>query len=127
MGEILKINCDECREEWQCSVGCGLLHGWKENVIAAFEEPERTAVSRWMNEQQIPLYDFAYQTASCPHCNKLVSVPVVRGIDTDEVFVGKCPVCGETVQVFSQDEVEQTACPVCGARALHGKEIGHWD
>jgi hypothetical protein len=127
MGEIMRIHCNACQKEWQCMTGCGLRHGRKEHIIAAFGEAEQIPVSEWLAKSQIPLYDFQYQTASCPLCKELVSVPVLRGIEDDEVFVGACPVCGNLPQMPSSEDVADIACPACGDIALEAEEIGHWD
>ena len=127
MGEIVKVSCSVCRKEWQFMIGCGLQHGRKENIVTAFQEQERAEVAGWLDKSSIPLYDFKYQITSCSFCNNLVSVPVLRGMDDDEIFVGVCPSCGEQTEMPLQENIPDISCPVCGAKALTTEETGHWD
>lgn len=127
MGEIVKIHCNACQEEWQCMTGCGLQHGRKENITAAFLGKEQVQVSEWLAKSQIPLYDFQYQITLCPFCKEPVSIPVLKGVEDDEVFAGACPACGSLPQMPPPEDITDMACPACGNISLEAEEIGHWD
>lgn len=127
MGEIMKIRCRTCQKEWQCVTGCGLQHGKKENIIDAFQTDEQAKVAMWMEKSRIPLYDFRYQIAVCGFCNSLISVPVLRGIDDDGIFIGSCPSCGNQVRLPLSETVSDITCPSCQHHTLTSEEIGYWD
>lgn len=127
MGEIMKIHCNMCQAEWECWTGCGLQHGRKENIVAAFCPEEQAQVIEWLSNLPLPLYDFRYQTASCGICHKPVSVPVLRNVENDEIFVGVCPVCGNQPQMPLPESITDMACPACGSMSLEAAEAGHWD
>lgn len=109
--------------------GCGLQHGNIGNVIAAFGAKEQEQILNWCETKPIPLYDFRYQITVCSFCNNLVSVPVLRGIDTDITIVGTCPFCYGQLQTppLESEDVSDTACPSCGNTTLMIEEVGHWD
>ena len=127
MGEIMKIHFNACRGEWECMTGCGLQHGRKENIIAAFQTEEQARVMKLLTQIPIPLYDFRYQIASCSFCHKPVSVPVLRSIENDEIYTGICPACGNQPQTPLPEDITDMTCPVCGNQALTADEVGHWD
>lgn len=127
MGEIIKIYCNVCHTEWECMTGCGLQHGMKENMIASFQPKEQAQVLEWLDKIPIPLYDFRYQIASCNFCHKPVSIPVLRSIENDEIFVGVCPFCGNQLQLPLSEDITDMACPMCGSTSLEADEVGHWD
>lgn len=127
MGEVVRVHCLMCRKEWECMTGCGLNHGKKENIIDAFPKNEQIQITEWMKKSHIPLYDFRYQIASCDFCNSLISIPVLRGIDDNEIFVGACPTCGNKVSIPLSETVSDITCPSCQNRSLMAEEVGHWD
>lgn len=127
MGEIMKIRCKACHSNWECMTGCGLQHGRKENIITAFQDSEQAPVIDWLSKYQIPLYDFKYQAVPCIFCKSLVSVPVLQGIEDDDIFIGTCPVCQGPIEGPLPEGVEETACPACGSMSLSAEEVGHWD
>lgn len=129
MGEIMKIHCRTCRKEWECMTGCGLRHGRIENVITAFGAKEQEQIIAWCQDSPVPLYDFRYQIAVCDFCRKLVSVPVLKSIEDDQIFVGVCPVCHAQLQTspLETEDVSHIACPSCNSMTLDATGIGHWD
>ncbi len=127
MGEIMRIRCRRCRKKWQCIAGCGLQHGRKENIIASFQKEEQAQVSEWLGKSRIPLYDFRYQIVPCRFCKSLVSVPVLRGIEDDAIFVGVCPTCKGEIEMPLPEDASGIACPACGNISLTIDEVGHWD
>lgn len=133
MGEIIHVRCKSCKKEWQCFTGNGLMHGRKEAVLAAFSKEERQQAENLMGAAPVPLYDFQYKLSACGHCHNIVAIPVLRAADSDEVFVGKCPLCGKKTKSLCGEEQgmekwsKKTACPVCKSRSLETEETGHWD
>lgn len=133
MGEIINVRCKACKREWRCLTGCGLLHGRKEAVLAAFSVEERPFVESMLAVEEIPVYDFGYRLAVCGHCRNVTAVPVLTLLDRDETYVGRCPSCGEKTQEPCPEEgsvekwSEETACPFCNSRKLEVGEVGSWD
>lgn len=133
MGEIINVRCMACNQEWQCYTGSGLLHGKKENIIAAFSKGRRQQAESMIAASEIPAYDFQYRLAVCGHCQKIVAVPVLRIADCEEVCVGLCPFCeGETTQLCREEQgvlewSRKTSCPICNSSALLTEDGGYWD
>lgn len=133
MGEIIDVRCESCKKEWRCFTGNGLLHGKKENVLVAFSEQERQRVESLLAASTIPAYDFQYRLAVCGHCHNVVAVPVLRAVDSEEICVGLCPLCGKKTKNLCAEEQsaeewsEKTACPVCKSRRLQAETVGDWD
>lgn len=133
MGEIINVRCKTCHREWQCFTGNGLLHGKKENILAAFSEERRSLAEGLIAKSGIPAYDFCYRLAVCGHCRNVVAVPVLRAADSEESCVGLCPVCGEKIQNLCREEqdveewTKKIACPDCKRKTLQAEEGGYWD
>lgn len=74
---------------------------------------------------RLPLFHFNYQTAVCRQCRNIVAVPVLRLIETDQAYVGRCPDCGRETEILEEDS--PITCPNCGAGEVEMQEIGRWD
>ncbi len=122
MGAIQIITCNNCKRNWQCKTGCGILHSRID--FAARDFPEDTARQIRAEAALHPhaLFRFGYQVTGCPHCKNIVSVPVLSMRDTDSTYIGPCPECGGTVQPENV-----SVCPVCGRSELSVREVGMWD
>lgn len=133
MGEIIHVRCKTCKREWQCFTGNGLLHGKKENILAAFSEERRQQAENLLFTSKIPAYDFQYRLAVCCHCRNIVAVPVLQSMDSEEACFGLCPLCGKETEALCAEEEsakawsKKTACPVCKSRALQAEDGGYWD
>lgn len=133
MGEIINVRCKSCKREWQCFTGSGLLYGKKEHILAAFSEGERRHVESLFAASAIPAYDFQYRLAVCGHCHNVVAVPTLGMMDSEETYVGLCPLCGKKTKNFCPAEMEielwceDMACPVCKSQGLYTEEGGYWD
>lgn len=133
MGEIVNVRCNACKREWRCLTGCGLLHGRKETVLAAFSAKERPLVESLLGVKKIPVYDFGYRLAVCGHCRSVTAVPVLTLMDRDAPYVGRCPSCGEKTKEPCPEEesmeewIKEAACPVCNGTKLEVEEVGSWD
>ncbi|MCI8924814.1 MAG: hypothetical protein HFI45_12610 [Lachnospiraceae bacterium] len=125
MGVIVDISCRSCRADWQCMTGCGLMHGTLEHVADLFPDEMKQEILEYGKQAEIPLFDFGYRLAVCPDCGGMVSVPVVRMLETYQAYVGPCPDCGKPVRLAR--DLSKTACPVCHEKSLEVKETGCWD
>lgn len=118
------------------------MHGRLSHAAEAFPEEIRRTIQADMSECPLVLFDFGYQVTSCRHCGNVVSVPVLRLIEREKIFVGLCPECGGMIP---QDELwegqpgespdgqpgEQEAgshtCPACQEETLSFQMTGVWD
>ncbi len=133
MGEIINVRCKSCKKEWQCFAGNGLLHGKKENILAAFSDKKRQQAEDLLLASKIPAYDFQYRPAVCGHCQNIVAVPVLQSMDSEEACVGLCPLCGKEIKDLCTEAEgvkgwsKKTECPVCKSKALQAGDGGYWD
>ncbi len=65
------------------------------------------------------------ETAVCRQCRNIMAVPVLRLIETDQAYVGRCPDCGRETEILEEDS--PITCPNCGAGEVEMQEIGRWD
>lgn len=133
MGEVINVHCKACKKGWQCFTGNGLQHGRKEMILAAFPAQDRQQVESLLAASMIPAYDFRYGLAVCVHCHNVVAVPVLRAVDSEDICVGRCPLCGEKTKSLCAEEQsaeewsKKTACPVCKSHRLQTETVGDWD
>lgn len=125
MGDIVKITCASCKEEWQCMTGCGLAHARLQDVISSFPETTAREIAEAVKGELFPAFEFTYDILTCSRCESMVSVPVLRLITDDREYTGLCPVCGEKTERTT--DIDVMLCPVCGKAALQEDIIGHWD
>lgn len=59
------------------------------------------------------------------NCAGIVSVPVLRLLDSDTLYVGVCPDCGKEVRPTKA--LQRIQCPGCKKRMLKSVETGRWD
>ena len=52
------------------------------------------------------------------NCAGIVSVPVLRLLDSDTLYVGVCPDCGKEIRIFGESHVDEAA------EALNLKVLG---
>lgn len=128
----MHVQCSACGKIWRCITGNGLSYANKENIIQAFSQGERQRVTGLLASSEIPAYDFQYRLSVCGHCRNVVSVPALGLSETEEPYVGVCPLCGgRTGESCAGEEIgawsKKTACPVCGSMALRAEEAGCWD
>lgn len=142
MGRLYKISCEKCKREWECRTGCGLMHGRLALAEEEFPEEIKRAIRAEVSKQSLDLFDFGYRIAVCGRCGNVVSVPVLKLLEREKVFVGLCPECESVVPQEelwtgqpeeSQDgqperqEIESHDCPACQEKALSIQPIGLWD
>lgn len=125
MGDIVKITCASCKEEWQGMTGCGLAHARLQDVISLFPEMVAQEIAEAVKGELFPAFEFAYDILACSRCGSIASVPVLRLTAKGKEYTGLCPVCGEKAERTTDIGVMQ--CPVCGKTALQEESIGHWD
>lgn len=125
MGVIVDVVCKSCKTSWQCMIGCGLLHGTLQSVAELFPEKTKRDMMEYMGQEEFPLYDFAYELSYCEHCNSIESVPVVRIPESDKVYIGTCPVCGQEIRMIR--DLSAAECPICHEATLEKHETGYWD
>ena len=125
MGLIKEFRCPSCRKEWKISTGHGRNHATLKRVLGAFPSDTRQRILTDVKKDSEPLFLFQYHTAVCHPCRSLVSVPVLRFLETGQTFKGKCPVCGGELEIPEDDS--HILCPQCQKQSLTVQEIGHWD
>lgn len=125
MGRINRIACGACQGEWQCRVGCGLMHACLEDVVSEFPKETGREIMEQVGTEEFPVFDFAYHCSVCKECNNIVSVPVLTLPDRNSEYIGRCPDCGGTAQPIT--DIESMPCPVCGEKALLEETAGNWD
>ncbi|MDE6389049.1 MAG: endonuclease Q family protein [Lachnospiraceae bacterium] len=125
MGRINRITCSACLREWQCRIGCGLMHACLEDVVSEFPEETGREITEQIGTEEFPVFDFAYHCSVCRECNSIVSVPILKFPDRGTEYMGRCPGCGGVTQLIT--DLGGMLCPVCGERALSEEEAGSWD
>ena len=125
MGVIRQLKCPSCHKEWQLCLGHGMRHGVLGRAMEAFSEDLQKKIVEEAQGGQLPLFHFNYKAAVCGRCRRVVAVPVLRLIETGQVFVGECPDCGGVVRV--PEEGSPIICPSCGSGELDELDTGHWD
>lgn len=125
MGEIRKITCKSCGRSWECTTGCGMLHGKLKWVADLYPEDIKKEILSYLKEDEIILFDFGFQLSYCRKCNGIESVPVLRLADDKGVYAGICGQCGQKTELI--EEVEKIQCPVCHGADLTVENIGFWD
>ena len=75
---------------------------------------------------QLPLFDFQYEEALCKNCQELVAVPVLRFMERQKTYLGKCPNCVSETGRLNLQEGPKADCPGCGG-CLEIQDTGHWD
>lgn len=125
MGEIVKISCGSCKEEWQCTTGYGLRHARLQDVVSAFPAAVERDIVKTAGDEPFPVFEFGYRISVCRNCRSIVSVPVLKLTEADAGFSGVCPVCRRKTRLVLNPK--RTSCPSCGKRTLRAEETGHWD
>lgn len=127
MGVIKRINCRSCKADWQCRIGCGMMHANLADVAELY--PSETAKEIYDSVTgEYPVFDFAYKLARCTYCRDIIAVPVLTlGIPEGGVkeYIGECAQCGRSVELLH--DLSQTSCPVCEKNTLQEEEVGLWD
>lgn len=125
MGQIMKITCTACKKEWECMTGCGLSHACLQDAAHEFVKEVAADITREAEEEEFPVFDFAFHISKCDGCGSMVSVPVLQMMDCDAEYIGNCPVCGHEVELVTK--IDNISCPVCGRVSLAAEESGLWD
>ncbi len=125
MGRISKFICPSCRTSWQVSLGHGMEHAVLENVLNAFPADIQQKILSNVKEEQIPSFDFGYQTAICRDCRDVISIPVIYLHQSGKTYFTDCPECKSPAVVYPENE--ELVCPRCGKGVLLSEEIGRWD
>lgn len=140
MGKVCEFTCPACQSSWTINIGHGLRHATLENVCKAFPADIQQKIKETAAEEHLPLFEFNYHAALCPQCKAVVSVPVIRFLQTGKSYIGVCPECGNSDCGDPQpNEPDHTAplsiihddmaclCPHCEKMQLSVQEIGNWD
>lgn len=126
MGVIRQYQCSSCRKKWELFVGHGMRHGILGRVMQTFPEDMQKDIAKEAQGGQLPLFDFQYKEAFCKDCQELVAVPVLRFMERQKIFIGKCPKCGSETKLLNLQEGSKADCPGCGG-CLEIQDTGHWD
>lgn len=125
MGEIISIHCNSCHADWECRTGSGLMHGNLESAAESFSAEVQKEIELAAKQTPLSLFTFSFCIARCNHCGRIVSVPVLTLTETDNTFIGLCPVCNQKARPVAR--LLKTACPVCGKISLRSDTVGRWD
>ena len=125
MGELIKISCPKCGQEWNSKRGHGKNHARLEVVCELFEESVQAQIMQLAGENPFPVFGFGYKPVVCKECGKVDSVPVLEFPREQAVFVGKCVQCGQEITVGALDG--SLECPNCEEQELEIERIGFWD
>ncbi len=55
-----------------------------------------------------------------------MAVPVLRFMERQKTFIGKCPKCSSETKLLNLQEGSRADCPECGG-SLEIQDTGHWD
>lgn len=105
-------------------MGHGMRHGVLGRVMREFPEEVQRKIAEDAPRGKLPLFHFCYKAAFCSHCQELVAEPVLRFIESGQLYVGKCPKCGNDAENLEEDG--PVRCPECGS-FLDMQDTGHWD
>ena len=105
MGKIREFTCPSCQKSWRINVGHGLRHATLENVIQAFPPEIQQKIKETAAKEQLPLFEFHYSAALCAQCQAVVSVPVIRFLQTGKQYTGVCPDCGSANSASLNDDL----------------------
>ncbi len=125
MGELIKISCPKCGQEWNSKRGHGKNHARLEVVCEAFEESIQAQIKQLAGDSPFPLFRFEYKPVVCKECGMVDSVPVLELPKEQVVFVGKCAQCGEEMPADGWNKPLE--CPHCETQGLEIERIGFWD
>lgn len=125
MGLIKEFRCSSCCKTWKIFTGHGKNHGILNQVLGAFPSDMKKEIIADIKGDLEPLFLFNYQTAVCHQCQSLSSVPVLRFLETEQSYMGKCPLCGGEAKILEDDS--HILCPQCQKESLSVQEVGHWD
>lgn len=117
MGKICEFTCPACQSSWTINIGHGLRHATLENVCKAFPAEIQQKIKETAAEEHLPLFEFNYRAALCPQCKAVISVPVIRFLQTGKSYIGVCPECGN-----SEDCKPQPSDPGCGSQHCGGSD-----
>ena len=126
MGVIRRYQCPSCKKTWELFVGHGMKHGILGRVMGTFPKDIQKKIAVEVQGEQLPLVDFQYEEALCKNCQELVAVPVLRFMERQKTFLGKCPNCGSETERLNLQEGSEADCPGCGGY-LKIQDTGHWD
>ena len=125
MGAVVKVFCESCHAQWNCHTGCGMQHGMLENIVSLFPKDVADTLMKYAGCDESPAFDFAFRLAVCRYCNGIVSVPVLKMLESGTQYMGICPDCGNEVGLIK--DLTKKHCPVCKRSVLKTLETGRWD
>ncbi len=130
MGKIREFTCPSCQKSWRINVGHGLRHATLENVIQAFPPEIQQKIKETAAKEQLPLFEFHYSAALCAQCQAVVSVPVIRFLQTGKQYTGVCPDCGSANSASLNDDLNgdsNSGIPNCSNQDRTAPNAGHQD
>lgn len=125
MGDLVKMVCKSCGQEWSCRTGCGIFHAKLDAVVTLFTDDIQEKIRKQTAGKKFPLFSFGYQPAYCERCHDIVSVPVIKLIEEKVEYIGNCPKCLE--QIEKEQLKEKLVCPVCQCHEFDVQREGYWD
>ena len=125
MGELIKVTCPRCGQEWKCRRGHGKNHARLEVVCESFSENTQIQIKQLLVKNPFPLFQFDYRPIVCQDCKVVDSVPVLKMPKEQASFVGDCARCGKEVALELLEKPLE--CPICQAEVMEVQRIGFWD
>lgn len=128
MGVINKATCKACEKSWNYKLGCGINHCNLDVVLDVYDEETKSQVKMKTKDDKIPLFSFNYCRGVCNVCKAIVGVPVLKLLNSNTSYIGRCKGCGNEVDLLEgSDNLDDAVCPQCGEKNIEDISTGLWD
>lgn len=131
MGDIIRLECNDCGKSYEFNVGRGMADHSLERVLDNFDESTAYLIRTKLNKiDSEDSWSYRKMIGSCDLCGILTAVPVfVINGEGREYITGKKCECGKPFEIIDDEDKEsmkKLTCPACKGR-MGVKYTGMWD
>lgn len=128
MGEIIRLECTECRCGGHFKIGAGMMSVDQDMVEPCLRKEDQKIWQQLRSQDRIQFSAWKYELAYCKECKKMESTFAVdvRTKDGKSMTLGnRCSRCDHKLEPLKWKK--DMVCPSCGKVFAENKLTGRWD
>ncbi len=131
MGDIIRLECNDCGSSYEFNVGKGMVDHSLDRVLSHFDESTADLIRTKLSViDKDDSWDYRKMIGFCNSCSTLSEIPtfVINGDGKEYVTVRKCD-CGAPFELFDDEDesrMNEIKCPKCKGK-MSFEYTGMWD
>ncbi|MCR5672972.1 MAG: hypothetical protein K6F87_04580 [Lachnospiraceae bacterium] len=131
MGDIIRLECNECGKSYDLNIGRGMADNSLDRVLGHFDESTSDLIrSKLSVIDKEDYWGYRRMIGRCGSCGTFAAIPVfvINGDGKEYLTAQKCE-CGASYEIYDDDDdarMKEIRCPKCNG-TMSALYTGMWD